>query len=184
MNEKAIQPRLGTAVTMIVGLLFLFLLISQAGKYHENGFIVEKAKERQLIALENQRKKALLKIGVKPTAAQKRIIAFGMKPVKQRVGGGSINEAGRSRVASSGEVRERTNNRHGVAYYRVNKSDTLFRIATKVYGDGNMWRGIMKVNPHLSSPGALREGMRLKIPEPVEQNTVFYDWRLRSKRYN
>ncbi len=64
-NQQDKQPQLGTYVTMIIGLLLMFLLVSQAGKYHESGFIVEKAKER--VALQQERKKALLKIGATDT---------------------------------------------------------------------------------------------------------------------
>ena len=67
--KKSIQPRLGTVVTMIIGILFLFLIFSQAGKYHESGYIMEKAEER--LALRKERKKVMLQIGVNDNIAIK-----------------------------------------------------------------------------------------------------------------
>ena len=49
--------------------------------------------------------------------------------------------------------------------YTVQKGDTLWSIARKVYGNGNQWPRIFDVNrDQLSEPGRLHTGMVLRIP--------------------
>jgi tetratricopeptide (TPR) repeat protein len=52
-----------------------------------------------------------------------------------------------------------------VRTYRVERGDTLSRIAAKVYNDSNAWRPIYEANRDvLPTPESLREGQVLKIP--------------------
>ncbi len=48
--------------------------------------------------------------------------------------------------------------------YTVQASDTLWKIAQKVYGNGAKWHLIVKANPGLT-PARLRTGMKIKLPE-------------------
>lgn len=49
--------------------------------------------------------------------------------------------------------------------YTVQKSDSLWGIATKFYQDGTKWKLIQEANPDkLSDPKKLKPGMSLKIP--------------------
>ena len=48
--------------------------------------------------------------------------------------------------------------------YTVRAGDNLWQIAAKQLGDGNRHREIVKLNPALSDPNALRVGMTLKLP--------------------
>lgn len=51
--------------------------------------------------------------------------------------------------------------------YRVERGDTLSRIAVKMYNDSSQWNRIYEANRNiLSSPESLREGQMLKIPQP------------------
>lgn len=47
--------------------------------------------------------------------------------------------------------------------YRVQKGDTLFRIAHVHYGNGNRWQQIASANPGLT-PAALRAGSTIVVP--------------------
>ncbi|OGV39143.1 MAG: hypothetical protein A2020_13490 [Lentisphaerae bacterium GWF2_45_14] len=50
--------------------------------------------------------------------------------------------------------------------YKVQKNDSLSKIAKKVYGDGNKWRVILDANKDvLPNPNKLRPGMELRIPQ-------------------
>lgn len=196
------QPQIGTYVTMITGLLLLFLLVSQAGKYHNNGFIVEKAKERA--ALNNERHKAMLKIGATQTAS-----ALANLPTEQEVitlyAGANTQtttapQSSRSTDASytnytTQPVQQATNNISNTNnarrtstshkfHYRVRKNETLYRISMRVYGNGNLWRDILKANPQLKNPGNLKPGMRLSIPSPDTPNSVFRRWMANTANQN
>jgi len=51
--------------------------------------------------------------------------------------------------------------------YRVERGDTLSRIAAKVYNDSGQWQRIFEANRNiLSTPESLREGQMLTIPQP------------------
>ena len=48
----------------------------------------------------------------------------------------------------------------------VQEGDSLFLIAERVLGDGNLWRRILEDNQdHLASPGSLKKGQVLRIRE-------------------
>ncbi len=189
--SKTIQPRLGTVVTMIVAILFLFLLFSQAGKYHQSGYIVEKAEER--LALNQERQKAMLYIGVNDD------IALKVKPIEIPLNKTPEYKTTANAKTTTSTVEKITtdpNINHALAYakqiqqndsskspakknnntYTVRQGDTLFGIAQKVYGDGNKWRVILQNNKHLTKPNSLRSGMKLKIPEPLQENTAYIKW--------
>lgn len=72
-KTKHRSAQIGTYATMIVGLLFLFLVVSQAGKYQKEGAVVTSAKERS--TLMQARQSTLLKIGVKPVDPQQNPLA-------------------------------------------------------------------------------------------------------------
>ena len=179
---KTIQPRLGTVVTMIVAILFLFLLFSQAGKYNHSGYIVEKAEER--LALNKERKKAMLYIGVNDD------IAIKVKPIEiplaaaksinipQKTGQSTAKWENSTNITDLNANNNKTTE-HKVKLkqtYIVRKGDTLFGISQKIYGDGNKWRTILKGNKHLTTPNSLRSGMKLSIPEPIEENSAYLRW--------
>lgn len=184
--SKTIQPRLGTVVTMIVAILFLFLLFSQAGKYHQSGYIVEKAEER--LALNTERKKAMLYIGVSDDVALK------LKPIEipltkktiennhtQTLLSNKVEDPNITAALSlvttakhTAETVSQTPSRQNK--YTVKQGDTLFGIAQKVYGDGNQWRIILQKNSNLIKPSNLRSGMKLIIPEPTENNSAYLKW--------
>ena len=70
-NNKQASAQLGTYVTMIVGLLFLFLVVSQAGKYAKDGILTGAiARAEQMPArdkdLLQSRERTMLKIGAVP----------------------------------------------------------------------------------------------------------------------
>jgi len=47
--------------------------------------------------------------------------------------------------------------------YTVQKGDTLWKIATNSYGNGNQWQRIASANPGLS-PGTLKAGQTITLP--------------------
>ena len=47
--------------------------------------------------------------------------------------------------------------------YTVQKGDTLWKIATASYGNGNQWQRIAAANPGLS-PGTLKAGQTITLP--------------------
>jgi len=49
------------------------------------------------------------------------------------------------------------------AKYQVKKGDTLWKIATAHYGNGNQWQKIVSANPGLS-PETLKAGQNIVIP--------------------
>ena len=51
----------------------------------------------------------------------------------------------------------------GSKKYRVQKGDTLFRIAKTHYGNGNRWQQIVAANPGLS-PASLQAGATITVP--------------------
>ena len=51
----------------------------------------------------------------------------------------------------------------GSRQYRVQKGDTLFRIAKSHYGNGNRWQQIAAANPGLS-PASLQAGATITVP--------------------
>ena len=51
----------------------------------------------------------------------------------------------------------------GSRQYRVQKGDTLFRIAKSHYGNGNRWQQIVAANPGLS-PASLQAGATITVP--------------------
>jgi nucleoid-associated protein YgaU len=51
-----------------------------------------------------------------------------------------------------------------VRLHAVQKGDTLFEIAAKYYGSGHLWQELAKFNGIKEKDGAVRIGMRLKIP--------------------
>ena len=51
----------------------------------------------------------------------------------------------------------------GAKQYRVQKGDTLFRIAKSYYGDGNRWQQIAQANPGLT-PASLKAGSTIVVP--------------------
>ena len=51
----------------------------------------------------------------------------------------------------------------GSRKYRVQKGDTLFRIAKSHYGNGNRWQQIAAANPGLS-PASLQAGATITVP--------------------
>ncbi len=184
--SKTIQPRLGTVITMIVAVLFLFLLFSQAGKYHQAGFIVEKAEER--IALNQERKKALLYIGVNDEVALKlepvRLPQTTKKNTMKPTLANNMNKTDDPNIPAAMAIAQtRTtvdtsvkSQNIKIKRYTVRQGDTLFGIAQKVYGDGNKWRIILQNNKTLVKPSQLRSGMKLTIPEPTENNAVYLRW--------
>lgn len=182
---KTIQPRLGTVVTMIVAILFLFLLFSQAGKYSQTGYIVEKAEER--LALNKERKKAMLYIGVNDDVALKvKPIEIPLSTMKTTTAaaGSSVNSPAKTALSHNANVSqtEATAQSKSITQskqktqYTVRQGDTLFGISQKIYGDGNKWRTILKNNKSLTNPNGLRSGMKLNIPEPTEQNSAYLKW--------
>jgi hypothetical protein len=53
----------------------------------------------------------------------------------------------------------------GGFYYKVNRGDSLSRIAANFYGDGNLWPRIMAANPNLKGrENALAIGEMLLVP--------------------
>ncbi len=190
--SKTIQPRLGTVVTMIVAVLFLFLLFSQAGKYHESGFIVEKAEER--LALNKERKKAMLYIGVSddvalklqpikiPLTVKKNEEKRTIKTLSRQIDDPNIEAALSYATQINSQKVNNTNKPLKRSQYTVRRGDTLFGIAQKVYGDGNKWRQILKHNSKLTKPSQLRSGMKLTIPEPTSNNTAYIKWQQSDKK--
>lgn len=190
MSEKS-QPRqaqLGTYVTMIVGLLFLFLLASQAGKYQQNGLVVTKVAEK--MALRDERQKTLMKIGAEPVCAN--YTGINLPPVVMQAGGnnqtpiasGASTQPAGASVATAGQANQTTVQTAPAAtvkeneprVYVVRPGETLFVISQKVYGDGNRWREILSANPEVPSPNKLSSGMRLKVPAPEQQSAAYRRW--------
>jgi len=54
--------------------------------------------------------------------------------------------------------------------YVVKAGDTLSGIASKIYGDANMYREILKAN-NLNDQSGISVGMKIKIPDNKKQNT-------------
>jgi len=51
----------------------------------------------------------------------------------------------------------------GGRQYKVQKGDTLFRIAKSHYGDGNRWQQIASANPGVT-PATLKAGSTITVP--------------------
>lgn len=197
-QKNSRQPQLGTYVTMFVGLLFLFLVVSQAGKYHKSGFIVEKAEER--LALARERQKAMMRIGAEPVSANytgERDTMIVLRPGSdnplettnvqrqpeesatarqtQQLSQSPLgNTPGRTPVVSPERQDRMTVSQQN--YYLIRPNETLYGIAQRVYGDGNRWRDIVRANPELTNPNILRAGQRLLIPQPETPNESFRRW--------
>lgn len=220
-STKSVQ--LGTYVTMIVGLLFLFLVVSQAGKYRKDGAVVTSAKERA--ALLDERQKTLLKIGAMPvpgqenplagmpgtpmqstsgipgqsrenpqTTSQRQTLVSGTTPgTDTQSMQGSINrllntvrqsEQNPGNPTPPQQTTQRPeqqpqqlaqNPAPQKRQYLVRQNDTLYGIALKVYGNGNLWRDILKANPEIN-PNRLSQGQKISIPEPDRPSAAFRRW--------
>ena len=48
---------------------------------------------------------------------------------------------------------------------RVEKGDSLWRLASKHLGSGKRWRELAALNPNLSNPNLIRVGQWIKLPE-------------------
>ncbi len=48
--------------------------------------------------------------------------------------------------------------------YQVQKGDTLWSIAQRVYGDGQRMHAIVAANPSITNPDRIREGQVLNLP--------------------
>lgn len=54
------------------------------------------------------------------------------------------------------------------AYHTVAKGESLFAITNRYYGNGNLWRELVKVNPNRVSPdGAVDLGVKLILPDSI-----------------
>ena len=51
----------------------------------------------------------------------------------------------------------------GARTYTIQKGDTLWSIAKRLYGDGQRWKDIVAMNPDLK-PEAMRVGQVIKVP--------------------
>ncbi len=73
---------------------------------------------------------------------------------------------GASPVRSQGG-RNSSDSALGARQYRVQKNDSLHRIAQKLYGDGSRWQEIYQLNRQTigSDPAKLKLGMVLQLPE-------------------
>ncbi len=50
-------------------------------------------------------------------------------------------------------------------YHEVEKGDTLWKIAEKYYGDGNLYKDIFEANKDiLKDPNMIKIGQKLRIP--------------------
>lgn len=47
---------------------------------------------------------------------------------------------------------------------KVRRGDTLWKISTRAYGTGFLYRKIFEANPHLKNPGAITAGEILRVP--------------------
>ena len=57
--------------------------------------------------------------------------------------------------------------------YTVKKGDTLWSIAHKFYGKGNLWHRLYEANrDKLPDPGRLRTGMRLHVPRESAESSA------------
>ncbi|MCI4626159.1 MAG: LysM peptidoglycan-binding domain-containing protein, partial [Candidatus Magnetoovum sp. WYHC-5] len=55
----------------------------------------------------------------------------------------------------------------GVGIYTVEKGDTLWSIAGKLFNDPSKWRDIWDYNPQIKSPNSLHKGEVLNIPDDI-----------------
>ncbi len=186
-NETTGGPHFAAFITMIVGLLLFFGMVSRVGKLAEPGGVltfnnrldVETARQK----LEEERQKALALIGSGQSAAELNdalprttVPASGRTPptaiksapaqtkppavtpvVPARPALPPQPEANTSRPRPAGSLTYRN--------YTVTAGDTLYRIAQNQMGDGNKWRDLLKANPSLK-PQQLRVGQRLLVPVP------------------
>jgi len=60
------------------------------------------------------------------------------------------------------------------SHYVVRTGDTLFGIAERFYGRGEMWTVIARANPQIGNPKALRVGQKLLIP-PADEAVRRYE---------
>ena len=80
------------------------------------------------------------------------------KPVEKKAENTPRQQPPQQSGAASGQ---RTQQRE----YVVKPGDSLSKIAKQVYGNAGDWQKIYQANQHqLSSPDALRTGMRLRLP--------------------
>ncbi len=74
----------------------------------------------------------------------------------------SIEEA----VTTKKEPDTSSYNVHADTFHKVQSNDSLFKIATKYYGDGKKWIKIFEANKNsMSDPNALHVGQQLLIPD-------------------
>ncbi len=180
--ESGVQPRFGVFITMTVGLLLGFGLISQVGKYAENEKLLEAfglaGADEEARELEEQRLRTVVLLGV-PEDGEDRRNPSGDRPVRSVHG-----ERGPQRRTPPSDPqpanpdrnrqpdpaptppqhrRERREPQRRFRTYVIRRNDTLYRIAEKYYGDGERWRWILQANPNLN-PRRLPVNEAIRIP--------------------
>ncbi len=60
--------------------------------------------------------------------------------------------------------REARVRRNEVRLIKVVAGDTLWKIAARAYGDGNLYKKIYKANPHIRNPDMIEVGEMLRVP--------------------
>lgn len=98
-SNKQASAQLGTYVTMIVGLLFLFLVVSQAGKYAKDGIVMTNLNERAAQTppsgreqeLLNDRERTMLRIGAVPVQPVQQLAGMPGRPASQNGNSSATN---------------------------------------------------------------------------------------------
>lgn len=52
-----------------------------------------------------------------------------------------------------------------MALYTIKQNDTLFKIAQKLFGDGNRYPELLDLNPQITNPNLIRTGDVLEVPD-------------------
>lgn len=187
MSAPNNQPKFTSFITMIAGVLLLFVIVTQVGNYKIHFAEPEKdtAQQNELLA---QREKALVTIGAlnKNDLAAHKNKSEKTAPANPRNTSAIITEtptlAQHPEKTATNKVAEKTQPPTNTAianaqpkYYKVRGGDTLFGIAQKIYGNGAEWQKITKANK-LSANAGIKIGQRLIIPAPTTPNENYTAW--------
>ncbi len=166
--SAASQPRLGAFLTMTVGLLLFFGLVSRIHEVPNRMLAVTRSKPAQdpQEILDAQQHHVSVVVGTQEGADAAPPDRTDFFPPTPQEGPGSRQEgvqpapeAPQPRTPAPPKPPETSRKR----YYAIQDGDTLWRIAQREYGDGNLHYLIQHANPWID-PDNLPLGFELLIP--------------------
>ena len=162
--SAATQPRLGAFLTMTVGLLLFFGLVSRIHEVPNPMLAVSRTEtdEDPQEVLDARRHHVSVVVGTQdgtePTEAGERLPPG---PLEESPPAEDATEPAPAQPETPAPARPRETSRK--RYYAIPDGDTLWRIAQRQYGDGNLHYLIQHANPWID-PDNLPVGFELLIP--------------------